>query len=474
MHLLLFNILLRVTLPISLPIRNAGFETDTLPNGDPIPIQTYIYGSPLITDWILYDPNSIATPHCVGIANPTNSGQYILNKSYEGNQNAWLWTDETGNLQIGIIQQLPYTITSDTIYTLSVWIGNPSSSSWSDQSTDGATNADDHGFPGYRIDLLANNNNILVTDDNTLSLSEGDWKQSVISINITSSNPYIGQQLSIRLVNLNLADGREIAFDAVELDAIHIFKANAIYSNDFLFIYIDIEMEDIISLGNNCSDIFDNNTVNNIGGNNANCQWITNLNNTFDIRIELASSVMINSILIIKSEAFLYSLHGFDNIKSVPIQVAVDVPLNISNPDIIIDTPIEIGSCDDLILDARNTKNLGLRNGIFEWNIYAVNTKYTGALVIIPNVNISKILNKTILIGLTVKSWFGGVSHVNITVNKSLTEEEMIPIINLHGINEYALNNNQMNNDKIDIYSSIIFTNDCNNYNKDNMFNLKE
>eukprot|EP01084_Bolivina_argentea_P195039 334692_1 len=52
----------------------------------------------------------------------------------------------------------------------------------------------------------------------------------------------------------------------------------------------------------------------------------------------------------------------------------------------------------------------------------------------------------------------------------------MIPIINLHGIinNEYVLNNNQINNGKIDIYSSIMFTNDCNNYIEDNMFNVNE
>ncbi len=124
------------------------------------------------------------------------------------------------------------------------------------------------------------------------------------------------------------------------------------------------------------------------------------------------------------------------------------------------DVPIQIGSCDNLVLDARDTKNLGLRNGIFEWNIYELKSKWYGDLVVISNENIS-VLNDVILIGLTVQSWFGGISHVNITVYKSSLET--IPMVDLYGINEYSFNNNKILNGKIDIYSSIMFVNSCNN-----------
>eukprot|EP01084_Bolivina_argentea_P058871 107460_1 len=654
-HILLYIALTCRTSTISLTINNAGFESDTMPNGSPIPHQTFVYGSPIITDWIPYDPHSLMNTESIGISNPTNSGQYTSNSAPQGNQNAWLWIeDKIGQGEIGIVQQLSDIVTINTQYTLTVTVGNPGKNSqWSNESTgtgpNGETFSNQDGFPGYRIELLAGNST-LALDNNTISIEDGQWKQSIITVNVTDSNPYIGQLLSIRLVNLNQANGDEVGFDWVKLNAIslspsnytsiyvatrcfstqqidynrffyppydgiihgailkhingtqrcgnappsniydnfgcaydnniftesllhlfngtrelwyptgnatdgytginkgndwwiedaakgncttnncggyvwfkspetlrngseltwinplyavttntqllvadidtcchwstfdndgvicvdvnllyHKFFATSIWSDDFLSIYIDIEWGNQVvlnmdSLSDDCLNIFDSHMLNIIGGNGAVCQWIIDSNNDeFDIQIDLSANAKINLInnsLMIKAGAFLYTLNQHSNVPNVPIHVSIDEPINVSNPDIIIDIPTQIGSCDDLLLDARATMNLGGRDGIFIWNIYELQFKWYGDMVTIPNANLSN-LNGDILIGLSVYSWFGGVSHLNITIHKSLLE--VIPNINLNGINEYSSNNDKLLNGRIDIYSSIVFRDNCNN-----------
>ncbi len=87
-----------------LAVHNAGFEIDTMPNGDPILAQTYFYGSPIITNWQPYDPHSNIEAYDIGVLNPTHSGQYMSNEPFEGNLNGFIWSVKPGQGEIGILR----------------------------------------------------------------------------------------------------------------------------------------------------------------------------------------------------------------------------------------------------------------------------------------------------------------------------------------------------------------------------------
>eukprot|EP01083_Nonionella_stella_P165152 548769_1 len=107
-----------------------------------------------------------------------------------------------------------------------------------------------------------------------------------------------------------------------------------------------------------------------------------------------------------------------------------------------IDRFIEIGTCDDLILDARSNYNLGGANDShYRWYIHDMHQQYTGVFTVISNKDIISLPN-TFMVELAIPH-----SHkINITVHKS----NIIGKIELHAINQH---------DKMDIYSSIAFEN---------------
>eukprot|EP01084_Bolivina_argentea_P315484 546570_1 len=167
------------------------------------------------------------------------------------------------------------------------------------------------------------------------------------------------------------------------------FTAYAIWSPSFLSIYINIENDagfilDHSSLINNCSDIFDENTVFIIGGIYAQCLWNLNENDNYDIQIDLPATATIDTrndtIIIIKSDAFKYSFVDGVIIMSLDDMIEIiniDIPMNALYPNIIVSIPSQIGSCDNLILDARGTSNLGGRdNAIFTWHLQCLNSTW--------------------------------------------------------------------------------------------------
>ena len=74
------------------------------------------------------------------------------------------------------------------------------------------------------------------------------------------------------------------------------FMATAKWSDTYLSIFVDIMIEGTLielygrSLSNNCFDIFDDDTLNVIGGNEAVCTWNIDENDNNDINIELPST----------------------------------------------------------------------------------------------------------------------------------------------------------------------------------------
>eukprot|EP01083_Nonionella_stella_P099075 278635_1 len=216
--LLFLSSLCYCALTKSITIRNAGFETD-----GPLPMRTYQYGGTIITDWTEYDPEGLIDGS-VGIANAL--GSTIFNDSVfnalppQGNVFGYVeqvHNDWRRQGEIGIHQKLSEVVTANTIYTLKVYVGHPGNGCWSKSSTDGAVCQNYVGFPGYRVQLMAGNNNILTEDDDTLNIDQRQWMQSVVTVSIAPRNIHLGKQLKIMLIDKNLAGGY-VAFDDVRLD----------------------------------------------------------------------------------------------------------------------------------------------------------------------------------------------------------------------------------------------------------------
>ena len=80
-------------------------------------------------------------------------------------------------------------------------------------------------FPGYRVDLRAGGV-VIAQDSNSLVIAEAEWATSTVSIVVGAMHSQLGQNLGIRLVNLNIIpDGftqatspdLEVDFDNVAL-----------------------------------------------------------------------------------------------------------------------------------------------------------------------------------------------------------------------------------------------------------------
>lgn len=114
------------------------------------------------------------------------------------------------NMEAGLRQTLAATLQTRRRYTLRVEVGNIAN----DINAPFAF----AGFPNYRIDLLAGAG-VLASDNNSLLPGEGRFLTSTVNVNVAASNPFAGQALGIRLVNLNNAPGIEVNWDNVRLES---------------------------------------------------------------------------------------------------------------------------------------------------------------------------------------------------------------------------------------------------------------
>ena len=201
---------------VSLPVANPGFEADfAAPNSFPVLTPQ---------GWSLYDPSGIVEFNldAIGVLNPTASTFFPAGAPEGSNVALVFLSGDVGGGRAGVSQILAVTLESETIYTLTVAVGNIASG-FGAPPFDSFFNLD--GFPGYGVQLLAGDA-VIAEDANTLAatLGEGSFDTSVVAIEIGTEHAQLGAALAIRLVNLNTPGtpdepGIEVDFDDVHLDA---------------------------------------------------------------------------------------------------------------------------------------------------------------------------------------------------------------------------------------------------------------
>lgn len=212
-----------------LPVTNPGFE-DT--SGSALLFNEFSFGSFL--GWELYDNppgligNGAGNPFFVGTLqpqpDPANPGQFVFfpDGAPEGTRVAIAYNrvGSGGAGEYGLQQTLAGTpLQANRTYTLEVEVGDIASG----QAVSGEVFTLD-GFPGYRVDLLAGGQ-VIASDNNSLgdAIVDGVFATSTVSITTDSLHGQLGQDLGIRLVNLNQVDPAyplsdlEVDFDNVRL-----------------------------------------------------------------------------------------------------------------------------------------------------------------------------------------------------------------------------------------------------------------
>ncbi len=63
---------------------------------------------------------------------------------------------------------------------------------------------------------------MLATDNSTLNIAEGTFGTSTVSYTAAATDPFLGEQLGIRLINPVQGSGFEVDFDNVRLTATQI------------------------------------------------------------------------------------------------------------------------------------------------------------------------------------------------------------------------------------------------------------
>jgi hapalindole H/12-epi-hapalindole U/12-epi-fischerindole U synthase len=180
--------------------------------------------------WDVYDPFDIhpSAGLFLGTLMP-NGVEFFNTVAPEGDRVAILFnSSRRGEGEYGITQVLTDTLQANTLYTLTVEVGNIAS------GTDlGNTFYNLNGNPGYRVELLAGGV-LLSSDDNGLIIPEGEFALSTVTFMTDGSHAQLGQTLEIRLINENIqtfdpnAD-LEIDFDDVRLSAVAIPEPSSVF-----------------------------------------------------------------------------------------------------------------------------------------------------------------------------------------------------------------------------------------------------
>jgi hypothetical protein len=184
---------------------NAGFEQDSVDDGQ-------FDAAITPAGWQRYDPAGVldGSNNVVGVLNPT--GTSLFPGGAPGGSNValvFLWNMTTEANPTGLSQRLSTQVEAGATYTLRVQVGNIAAASGAPY--------DLSGFPGYRVELVAGGA-VLVADDDSLAPADGEFAASEISYTATATDAAVGQNLEIRLLNLNAPDaGIEVNFDDVEL-----------------------------------------------------------------------------------------------------------------------------------------------------------------------------------------------------------------------------------------------------------------
>ncbi|MEB3182305.1 MAG: hypothetical protein VKL59_25195, partial [Nostocaceae cyanobacterium] len=206
---------------VRVAIANSSFETPAFPtiqeSFDDYFLSVFDSPTKEIPGWQTYDPQDLLTgipvpPQDFGTdAGTYNVAGFFLNGATDGaNASYQVVLDGVGAGALGMTQTLPDELTAYTTYTLQVDVGNP-------QNTPEYP-VDLTGFPGYRVELLAGNQ-VIAADNNSLSIAEGSFGTSTVTYTTTANDPFLGENLGIRLINLNQAPGIEVDFDRISFTA---------------------------------------------------------------------------------------------------------------------------------------------------------------------------------------------------------------------------------------------------------------
>jgi hypothetical protein len=214
-------------------VANPGFEAlylgSNLPPqyGGDVPTGAFPTG-PAPSGWTAYYASGPEAAMFIGVLNPGTTADHAPNPpcfpdgAPEGDNVVLLYMDgDDGGSEYGVEQQLAATLQADTVYTLTVEVGDiascaglvPPYTSFFDLA----------GFPGHRIQLLAGGV-VIAEHTASLSLAEGEFGTAQLQVTIGDVHAQLGEPLAIRLVNRNQPDqpgvsGLEVDFDDVRLDA---------------------------------------------------------------------------------------------------------------------------------------------------------------------------------------------------------------------------------------------------------------
>ena len=208
----------RSVLASTISLENSGFEIPEQTNALIPGVGFFDFETP--PGWDLYDPNSLI-PDDASLATSFTGGwkpsEAFFATIPEGEQIGSIFLVPPGAGEVGFAQNSGAIIQPETTYTLSAAVldvpGLPGAEGF-------------EGFPGYRLDLLAGDN-VIATDNNSVVINEGGFETATLSYTSSSNDLYLGEALSIRLINLNLDDGNgfndgngiEVNFDDVRLTA---------------------------------------------------------------------------------------------------------------------------------------------------------------------------------------------------------------------------------------------------------------
>lgn len=171
-----------------------------------------------IPGWEAYDPKDLITgiPLTPGGFDFTDAGAQNATGFYpsgaaDGANTGYAFiVDAPGSGVVGLTQTLTDELTGNTRYTLQVNVGNP--------VTNPGLPINLTGFPGYRVELLAGDR-VIAADNNSLSIAKGAFGVSTVTYTASAKDPFLGEELGIRLINLNAAPGVSVDFDNVRLTA---------------------------------------------------------------------------------------------------------------------------------------------------------------------------------------------------------------------------------------------------------------
>ena len=190
---LLLAMLTKVAVGDIIPVTNHSFE-DTTGQTD---FNEFTFGTPV--GWDLYDPQNVLGPGVFTGTLEPNGSDFFNSTAPDGSLIGILFNSQReGDGEYGYQQTLGQVLQANTTYSLSVEVGNIASGF----ASNGAFfNLDE--FPGYRVELLAGGI-VIAQDANQLTIPEAEFSNSTILFTTGATHAMLGQNLGIRLVNLNV------------------------------------------------------------------------------------------------------------------------------------------------------------------------------------------------------------------------------------------------------------------------------